>query len=54
MEIRKINIAEKFKSVDAFWDPKIVGDLNGQFVKIARIKGEFVMHKHDHEDELFS
>lgn len=48
-----INIDEKFKQVTAFWDPKIIGELNGQLVKIARIKGEFVRHKHEEEDELF-
>jgi mannose-6-phosphate isomerase-like protein (cupin superfamily) len=35
------------------WSPKIVGELNGQHVKLAKLKGEFVWHKHDHEDELF-
>ena len=35
------------------WSPKIVGELNGQHVKLVKFKGEFVWHKHDHEDELF-
>ena len=48
-----INILAKFEQIKTYWDPKIVGELNGQYVKLARIKGEFVRHKHDLEDELF-
>ncbi len=48
-----INIAEKFSLFNEFWSPKIVGELNGQFVKLAKFKGEFVWHQHDDEDELF-
>jgi len=47
------NITEKFDSFSDLWIPKIIGDLNGQHVKLARLKGEFVRHMHDHEDELF-
>ena len=47
------NITEKFDSFSDLWSPKIIGDLNGQHVKLARLKGAFVRHKHDHEDELF-
>ncbi|HMR43435.1 MAG TPA: cupin domain-containing protein [Saprospiraceae bacterium] len=36
-----------------YWSPKIVGELNGQHVKLVKFKGAFVWHKHDHEDELF-
>ncbi len=49
----KINIAEKFKKVSSFWEPGIIGSLNGQHVKIAKIKGEFIWHSHENEDELF-
>lgn len=48
-----IHIKEKFKLFDDYWNPRIIGELNGQLVKIAKFKGEFEMHKHDHEDELF-
>ncbi|MFK8060953.1 MAG: cupin domain-containing protein [Polaribacter sp.] len=53
MEVRKVNVSEKLKSIDEYWTPKIVGELNNQFVKLAKFKGEFVMHKHQNEDELF-
>lgn len=53
MELKKINLTEKFKAVDAPWTPKIIGELNGQHVKIATLEGDFVFHKHDKEDELF-
>lgn len=48
-----VNVASKLNLVNQFWSPKIIGELNDQHVKIAKFKGEFVMHKHDHEDELF-
>jgi mannose-6-phosphate isomerase-like protein (cupin superfamily) len=48
-----VNLEEKFSSFKEHWNPKIVGELNGQVVKIARIKGEFIWHKHDMEDEFF-
>jgi mannose-6-phosphate isomerase-like protein (cupin superfamily) len=51
--MEKINLAEKFSSFDEHWSPKIVGELNGQCVKIVKVKGEFVWHHHDVEDELF-
>ena len=53
MAVRKVNLSEAFARINAHWDPHIVGDLNGQHVKLAKLKGEFVAHKHDHEDELF-
>ena len=49
----KINLQEKFSLFDEHWTPKIIGELNGQHVKLAKIKGEFVWHNHDQEDELF-
>ena len=48
-----LNIAEKLTLFSEYWSPKIVGELNGQQVKLAKLKGEFVWHNHDHEDELF-
>lgn len=52
-EIKKVNLKSKFNLIDKFWTPKIVGELNNQYVKIAKFKGEFVMHNHKDEDELF-
>jgi mannose-6-phosphate isomerase-like protein (cupin superfamily) len=51
--MEKVNLSEKFRLFDDYWRPKIVGELNGQYVKLAKLKGEFVWHHHDHEDELF-
>src|SRR6187200_2085670 len=51
--IERINLREKLSLFDAHWDPKIVGELNGQQVKLAKFQGEFVWHHHEHEDELF-
>jgi mannose-6-phosphate isomerase-like protein (cupin superfamily) len=51
--MKKVNLAEKFDQIDEYWSPRIAGELNGQQVKLARLKGEFVWHHHDHEDELF-
>lgn len=52
-QMEKINLYEKFAQFSDHWSPKIVGELNGQQVKLVKFKGEFVWHKHDHEDELF-
>ncbi len=49
----KVNLEEKFPLFSEYWSPKIVGKLNGQNVKLAKFKGEFVWHKHDKEDEMF-
>lgn len=51
--MNKINIAEKLSLFTDHWNPRIVGELNGQQVKLVKFKGEFVWHKHDGEDELF-
>jgi mannose-6-phosphate isomerase-like protein (cupin superfamily) len=48
-----VNLAEKFTRFDDHWAPRIVGELNGQYVKLAKLEGEFVWHHHDEEDELF-
>jgi mannose-6-phosphate isomerase-like protein (cupin superfamily) len=51
--MRKVNLAEKFALFADYWNPKIVGDLNDSHIKVAKLKGEFVWHHHEHEDELF-
>jgi mannose-6-phosphate isomerase-like protein (cupin superfamily) len=48
-----VNLKEKFERFADYWSPKIVGELNGQHVKLAKLKGKFVWHQHDQEDELF-
>lgn len=50
---RTINIHEKFQKIKEHWSPAIIAELNGQHVKVAKVLGEFVMHHHDHEDEMF-
>ena len=49
----KVNLAGKLASFDEPWVPKIVGELNGQYVKVVKFEGEYVWHHHEHEDELF-
>ena len=49
----KVNIAQKFSQFDDLWSPKVIAELNGQYVKLAKLKGEFVWHHHEVEDELF-
>ncbi|MGB0523291.1 MAG: cupin domain-containing protein [Flammeovirgaceae bacterium] len=51
--MEKITITEKFDQFSAHWTPKIIGELNGQYVKLAKVKDELVWHSHEHEDELF-
>jgi mannose-6-phosphate isomerase-like protein (cupin superfamily) len=51
--MEKVNLAEKLEHIGEYWRPKIVGELNGQEVKLARFKGAFVWHHHDDEDEMF-
>ncbi len=51
--MENINVVEKLSQFTDCWNPRIVGDLNGQQVKLAKLKGEFIWHKHDNEDELF-
>ncbi|NNK19207.1 MAG: cupin domain-containing protein [Maribacter sp.] len=51
--MNKVNLQSKLKTFNEYWTPKIIGELNNQYVKIAKFKGEFVMHKHEQEDELF-
>ena len=49
----KVNIKDKLNLISEYWKPIIVGELNNQQVRLVKIKGEFVMHRHDNEDELF-
>ena len=51
--IEKVNLSEKLKVFSDLWSPKIVGDLNDSYVKLVKLKGEFVWHHHEAEDELF-
>lgn len=53
MVIQKVNIAACLAQITEAWDPHIIGELNGQHVKAARLDGEFVFHRHDEEDEMF-
>ena len=48
-----INLYQKFSQFNDHWSPKIIGELNGQHVKLAKVKGEFVWHDHANEDEMF-
>lgn len=48
-----IDLAQKFADIDAHWRPRVVAELNGQHVRLAKIAGPFVWHRHDEEDELF-
>ena len=49
----KVNIAEKLKQIRGYWKPHIVGELNGQYVKLTKLKGKFIWHYHENEDEMF-
>ena len=53
MSIDKVTLAEKLALFSEHWSPRIVGELNGQHVKLVKFQGEFVWHHHEHEDELF-
>ena len=48
-----VNLKESLSRFSTYWDPKIVGELNGQHVKLVKLKGPFVWHSHEAEDELF-
>ena len=51
--MKKINISQKLAQFKDHWNPRIIGELNQQHVKLAKLKGEFIWHKHDDEDEMF-
>jgi mannose-6-phosphate isomerase-like protein (cupin superfamily) len=49
----KISLSEKFDAIEDFWSPRAVAELNGQQIRLAKFKGEFVWHHHESEDEMF-
>lgn len=51
--MEKVNISEKLSLFSDYWNPRIIGELNGQYVKAVKFKGEFTWHSHEQEDELF-
>lgn len=51
--MNKVNIEEKLALIKDHWNPRIAGELNGQQIKLAKFKGEFIWHKHENEDEMF-
>ncbi|MDM5319630.1 cupin domain-containing protein [Bacillus altitudinis] len=51
--ISKVNIQEKFSQINDYWNPRISGELNDSYMKMVKIKGEFIWHHHDDEDEMF-
>jgi mannose-6-phosphate isomerase-like protein (cupin superfamily) len=51
--IKKVNLAEKFALIHEYRSPKVAGELNGQHVKLVKMKGEFIWHHHELEDEMF-
>jgi mannose-6-phosphate isomerase-like protein (cupin superfamily) len=52
-KIKPINIMDKFLLFEKYWTPHIIGELNGQYVKLCKLKDNFVWHNHENEDELF-
>ncbi len=53
MKMPVVNLKDEAARLDEYWSPRVVGRINDQYVKVAKLKGEFVWHKHDEEDELF-
>src|SRR5881409_919554 len=51
--MQSVNLAQKFALFDDYWSPKIAGELNDTYVKLVKLKGEFIWHHHEREDELF-
>lgn len=51
--IEKVSLADKLTRFSDYWSPKVVGELNESYVKLVKLKGEFVWHHHEAEDELF-
>jgi mannose-6-phosphate isomerase-like protein (cupin superfamily) len=51
--MNKVNLKDKFRLFNAYWTPKILGEVNNSYIKIFKAKGEFVWHHHEHEDEFF-
>ena len=51
--MNKVNLADKFRLVSDYWNPKIAAELNDSYIKLAKFKGAFIWHRHETEDELF-
>ena len=51
--MKTVNLLNELERVDEYWSPRIVGAVNDQYIKVAKVKGTFTWHKHDDEDELF-
>ncbi len=51
--VEVVDVARKFDMISEYWHPRIAGELNDSYVKLAKFKGEFVWHLHENEDELF-
>ena len=51
--MKKVNILQKLSMIEDYWNPRITGELNGQYVKLVRFEGEFDWHHHENEDEMF-
>ena len=51
--MESINLLEKFDLINEYWSPRLLGELNNQAVKIAKLKGEFIWHHHENEDKMF-
>ncbi len=51
--MEKINLKQKFSLIQDYWNPRVVAEMNGQQVRLAKLKGPFIWHRHEHEDELF-
>ena len=51
--MEKVNLTQKLSQFQDYWSPKVVGEINDSFVKLVKLKGEFVWHQHETEDELF-
>src|SRR5512140_2826490 len=53
IKVEVVDVAQKFALFEEHWHPRIAGELNDSYVKLAKLKGEFVWHLHENEDELF-
>ena len=53
MAVDKVNVREKLGLFSEYWSPKVIGELNGQHIKVVKLHGEFVWHHHEEEDEMF-
>ena len=51
--VEKTSVRKKLESVDRAWEPRLLAELNGQHVRLAKLEGEFIWHRHENEDEMF-